>query len=616
MEMETLAKKYQQSYYEYVPDWLEYNSDEYDYIKQNIGFALFGLPETNKDEVKINQNETYNGTMYDKESCKRITAIYNKIIKYGTETNLTQSPISIGIIYNTIFKYTGLSKSEGEKCTEMYTIPVFKIKRMNSVWYIDNNARIYKNWNDYLTNNTLPKCVMVVPKDGIYQCDPNCEVTEQFSVVWTETLNSPACSRKNIVFNAFDTVSSALSLGTSIGLGVTSLFTPVGPVLVGTGIITAGVSGAWTIARSSQKLVDRGLHKESVHPMDKNTISAWLGITGTALTLGASGGTMLLSKVIEKGNRINTATKAVYNSMILGNLAVNGIGVIYQGCRVFDKYQEKRKVDLFDIIIFSSHVLFFSNSVLTAKLANDLVRLSNGTILERSKNTLRYTRFFKEFNRLKGVNGDRKLDLVYPVKHVTSNEDFFSVFKRFELPFKNNKVLVNGMELIDPIAVARHLPVIGKFGLNFVNCDLSLELKNRIVSLKSVLVDLLKNFYLKRFIAKKDLNNVNCFNDTLEEISHMENGTDILKMIFKVGVAVLQYRNNPEIFLYDVVHFVWEYSKANLYDYFINACSYFKDSSNLYNALTKIVTYIFNAIDDINQELYYAFKEYTLNKEH
>ncbi|XP_043264132.1 uncharacterized protein LOC122404259 [Colletes gigas] len=351
--------------------------------------------------------------------------------------------------------------------------------------------------------------------------------------------------------------------------------------------------------------------------MDKNTISAWLGITGTALTLGASGGTMLLSKAIEKGNRINTATKAVYNSMILGNLAINGIGVIYQGCCVINKYQEKRQVVMFDIIIFSSHVLFFSNSVLNAKLANDLVTSSNGTILDKFKNTLRFTRFRKEFNRIKGVNGNRILkDLMYQVKHVTSKEDFLSIFQRFESTFRNNKIVVNGIELIDPIAVARHLLVIGRFGLNFINCNLSLELKNRIVSLKSVLLDLLKNCYSKRFIAQKDSNDVNCFNNTLEEISPMENGTDILKMIIKIGVTVLEHSNESEIFLHDVVYFIWEYSKANLHNYVINACSPFKNSSNLYNALTKIVTSIFNIIDDINQELYFAFKEYTLSIGH
>lgn len=34
--------------------------------------------------------------------------------------------------------------------------------------YIDENARVYHDWESYLTNNTLPKCVIIVPENGEY----------------------------------------------------------------------------------------------------------------------------------------------------------------------------------------------------------------------------------------------------------------------------------------------------------------------------------------------------------------------------------------------------------------------------------------------------------------
>lgn len=34
--------------------------------------------------------------------------------------------------------------------------------------YIDENARVYQDWDSYITNNTLPKCVIVVPENGEY----------------------------------------------------------------------------------------------------------------------------------------------------------------------------------------------------------------------------------------------------------------------------------------------------------------------------------------------------------------------------------------------------------------------------------------------------------------
>lgn len=35
--------------------------------------------------------------------------------------------------------------------------------------YIDESARVYQDWQSYLTNNTLPKCVIVAPQGGEYQ---------------------------------------------------------------------------------------------------------------------------------------------------------------------------------------------------------------------------------------------------------------------------------------------------------------------------------------------------------------------------------------------------------------------------------------------------------------
>lgn len=35
--------------------------------------------------------------------------------------------------------------------------------------YIDHDARVYQNWKSYLTENKLPKGVLVVPKNGEYR---------------------------------------------------------------------------------------------------------------------------------------------------------------------------------------------------------------------------------------------------------------------------------------------------------------------------------------------------------------------------------------------------------------------------------------------------------------
>lgn len=249
--MTKLATKYQQNFYELLPDWFQYSPDEYQYIKQNIGFGLFGPSQTDENKqgsasqencpVNINDGtDIFSRVVYDKQSCKIIDRIYKKIIEYGTEDK--SSPIHVGIIYNVTLNHTVVKKSQrnatnscDNESNEVYPIALFKIMRLNSTWYIDNDGRIYKSWEDYLNNNKLPKCTMVVPKDGVYQCNPYYKITEQSSTVWIEVKDSPACAVKNKILNVCDNVSNVVAVGTFVGLGVTSLVTPVLPVLAAAG---------------------------------------------------------------------------------------------------------------------------------------------------------------------------------------------------------------------------------------------------------------------------------------------------------------------------------------------------------------------------------------------
>jgi hypothetical protein len=83
-------------------------------------------------------------------------------------------------------------------------IPIFKIRKQKSnvqndlikaeadyeTWYIDISSRVYKSWKDYIEKNTLPKCTMVFPKDGFYDADPSYPVTEDYSTVCLEIIDS------------------------------------------------------------------------------------------------------------------------------------------------------------------------------------------------------------------------------------------------------------------------------------------------------------------------------------------------------------------------------------------------------------------------------------------
>ena len=642
LKLTKLATKYQQNFYELLPDWFQYSPDEYSYIKQNIGFGLFGPSQVDENKQgsagqencpsTINDGaDIFSRVVYDKESCKIIDTIYKKIIMYGTEDK--SSPIHVGIIYNVTLNHTVVKKSQknatnscNEESNEVYPIAVFKIMRLNSTWYIDNEGRIYKSWEDYLKNNKLPKCTMIVPKDGVYQCNPYYRITQQSSTVWIEVKDSPACAVRNKILNVCDNVSNVVTVGTFVGLGVTSLVTPVLPVLVVAGGVTI-VNGLYNIGRKSGQLVDRNRHKESISPLDKNALPAWLEIAGTVFTIGANGGTMLLSRAITRGRCISTVSKLTYNTLIIGNLTVNGVGIVYQGCRLVGKYKSQIDVDRSDVLIFISQILFFSNTLLTVKLAGELIRLTRGTVLEKFQNTLRVNRLRKEFDKTKGADtaGNSCKGIICRLKRIINKEDFLGIINRIshrancQLKFENGRIMINNITLLDPLPFACHLLTIGSIRLGVTKSD-SLSVDNNTnditTRLKDLLIQLLTGFYAgEQSAVKKELPDISDFNDILDEIRHMRNATDILTKIFKISGTVIQHCNEPEQFLVEAIYFVWEYSKANLKQHGINACASFKGSSSLYNALTKIVTVIYEIIDNVASELFSAFYTYMLNTE-
>ncbi|CAK9816870.1 hypothetical protein ANTQUA_LOCUS9139, partial [Anthophora quadrimaculata] len=500
-----LATECQQFYYELLPDWFQYSVENYELMRHKIGYALFGPPNIDKDAqtsttfnsftLESNwQNDTVN-VIYNKDMCKAINAIYVQIIEHGKRH--ASNSIYLGIIFNVILlhkdskKQTNLSKESSKEAIPVCAIPVFKIKKDNfDVWYIDSEARVYTSWTDYIKNNTLPKCTMVLPKGGFYQCDPSYKVTKYVSTVWVESMDSPACSVKNKVLQGVDIAANVVSVCAGVGLGIASLMTPVTPVFIVAGAVYTGISGSWIVGRNSQKLVDLAAHKQSINLSNKNALSAWLGISSSILAFGTSGGTILLSKAITSGNTLTTAAKLAYNSVLLSNLTVNGIGIVFQGYCLIDKYQRQKEIDMLDVIVFTSHVLFFSNTLMNVRLAGELIQTSRGTILERIKNTLRLNRFNEQFNKIQvfsntGVQ-NKSEGIVHKVQKVTNAKDFFRRLP--SIGWNNGNIVINNKIFIDPVIFTGQLLSIGVGSYNILQpLTLSDTENNVIIQLKNSL---------------------------------------------------------------------------------------------------------------------------------
>ncbi|XP_015180893.1 PREDICTED: uncharacterized protein LOC107068707 isoform X2 [Polistes dominula] len=455
-EMVSYAIEIQQKYYELLSDWTKYETQDYDILKQNIGYALFGPPtELCKVDNKENNTNDFSsvvsyvsenaeqltkvneGVHYNKNAMEIISLIFDQIMEYGKQSD---GSIFVGVIYNIIFNVPTKKTKESNKdnvdidteeiMKEIQAVPIFKIKNYclksssENIEYIDNNGRVYIDWINYKTCNTLPACVMVIPYEGFYQPNPELEITEICSKVWVEVCFSPASSLSAQVVNTADYASSILNVG---GLGITlaSMFTPIGPAVALAGVATTGVTSAWSFGRFVYQLYDRRWHRESVSLSNSNALSAWLGIAGCTAGLAVSGGKLLLLRAAQAGRDIGLAARAVYNTTVVCKMSINLIGIGYNGYNIVDKYQRKNRVNLKDIFFFTTHVMFFGNIILDIKFAYDVINSSRGNVMKDYEATLRSKRHRKAYNRIKR-NATSDAKIVRYIRKVQTRRELLS----------------------------------------------------------------------------------------------------------------------------------------------------------------------------------------------
>ena len=152
------AVKEQQSYFDLLgtPKWREYKPQDYNNLKRNIGFALFGPPRKEPDE------NSKDDTGYNNQEMKHINQIFDTI-KKCMKKHMDQLNICVSFFFV-------LTKTEDDNSR----VPVIRIPehdltvQQNNNIFIDSSGRMYKDWQNYLETNKLPECVLCYPKNGVY----------------------------------------------------------------------------------------------------------------------------------------------------------------------------------------------------------------------------------------------------------------------------------------------------------------------------------------------------------------------------------------------------------------------------------------------------------------
>ncbi|CAK9834475.1 hypothetical protein ANTRET_LOCUS10996 [Anthophora retusa] len=455
---------------------------------------------------------------------------------------------------------------------------------------------------------------MVLPKDGFYQPDASYEITEEYSRVWLEIVDSPACSTASTVLNRIDNASNVLS-AVGLGLCALSIFTPVGLVVAGA-TITSTLTGAWTVGRSASNLIDRSVHEQSINPTNRSALSSWLCITGGAIGLASSGGNVYLSKLIKDGNTISLATKVAYNSLIASNITINGVGVAYQAYCMYEKYQDRKEIDTIDAAILITHILFFGNTVINQKFAGDLIESTQGKILEEYRATRRSKHLRRQFNRVKRAAAKANMDTASEnaevIRYINRKIDLKiksgnTVISNANL-IEKGQTIINGITLLDPVQFVR-IFINRKYDQSDnVNSEENInDNENMFAKLKDLLLTLLQEF------NSKDTNrrfNITRYDEILKELRCIKDAPSVFILIFKIGCYLQRKCSSYSDCLVEGVRFVWYYIKVCLKE---TAGAINMANKQTQRMLNKLIIALYEHMEEMEERLLLAFEQFLCN---
>ncbi|KAL7301150.1 hypothetical protein TKK_0006124 [Trichogramma kaykai] len=638
-----LASNQQQEFYEISSDFNTYKEDEHQYLKNYIGYALFGPPEF-KEGYREYCDEAF--VYEDKSKMDLITSIYEKIVEHGTQPE--EKDILCSIVYVCLYEDQQLSKCDEYHINELINIrPIFKVqkailKNKNTElqnWYVDTETRVYKGWTDFLSNNNLPACTMIAPKDGVYQADLKELWSDKTSKVWVETHNNNANSKYASVV---DVAASVANFG-YLGISVAAMFNPISAPFAIAGAVSGGLSGAWGGFRSIQHLIDRKSHDQSI--ADKEAVPSWLGVVGSTFGLAASGGSALLSRAIRTGSSIGKGAQIAHDAIMIGNVVINGIGIGYTGAGVIYKYKETGEISARDIFFLSTHIFFVFNSAIKFKFASEIITSDQKQILQDYEDSLRSNRHRKEFRRLVRNTGNKILNeverneqIIRSLTKINNKDDFFATLVRnrkvfastdTKVSFANGQIQINDVTLISPSALTNmskeglfclinQTPVNPLGGESSTSMFSSLKSKSSFGMPAPVLragINVLKNFYVKHSInSNEEPSEPSNYNEIINDTQNLEEQSKIMELVMEAGLTIARKYTSGNLcedaVLAEATHYLWKVIKMNLSEY-LPGVEVFEESCK--STIMKVVKGVSALVKSSVHEWVEAFKAY-MNK--
>nr|XP_022908568.1 uncharacterized protein LOC111419914 [Onthophagus taurus] len=352
------SERFQQTMYELIGDrdFDSFEYDEHDYLKNKLYFAIYGSPDScEKDEEKE----------------QVLNDLYGLIRKTNNEYSKWNDRIVISFIYN-------CTESTKSFIGNMTPIPVFSIRKCkgskNSCRkYIDLDLRVYNSWKHYLIKNKMPKCNMIVPKNGRYQGDSRGNVL-------LEHFRSPSYTNTAYALRYMDIIMTILGIIAAILMVVSIVYNPI--------MISAGILGLtcaiYSMTRTAFQIHDRRKHRMNMSIKNPDARGAYLNIAANSIGLIGGALTRTVAIVASRGVVIGKSMLMTANAINYAGLATDFVGIMNS----LHAMKTSKRPDALQFLQFSFSILFFNNSIINiARTRGQLVQAEISSSIKVSKST-------------------------------------------------------------------------------------------------------------------------------------------------------------------------------------------------------------------------------------
>uniref|UniRef100_A0A1A9ZJM6 DUF4781 domain-containing protein n=1 Tax=Glossina pallidipes TaxID=7398 RepID=A0A1A9ZJM6_GLOPL len=335
-----------------------------------------------------------------------------------------------GSLFASIF-YVAVTKDKRRE-TEFSIHPVFRIRKCVAeddstdccMVYVDEEGRVYQNWQSYVNENVLPPGFMVAPPCGIYNFQNDQVVLANYI--------TPNGTPEAKFLRKTQSRLSVVGFGAAC-VPIAATLLPIAAPIAAASSIVAVATGTISAIFSAKNLKDRSDHQQSIDITDRDARGSWLGVAGGVVGTTSLGATKYMTRMATAG-KATTGLEFFVNSMNITSIVLSGSGV---GVGILDlilKCDDGEDVSTLDVMQLAGSLVLFTHSVYNFQMASSIVDNARNSHIKKYSDALSnrqrkmFNKLSKETTRIRGGT-QGKIDIIRNINDIPDRQYLNDLFK-------------------------------------------------------------------------------------------------------------------------------------------------------------------------------------------